>query len=95
MATPGKGTLTIAGSGIASIGHITLETLSYIQEADKIHYAIVDPPTQAFILEKAKDASQCFDLTGYYDKDKLRYESYVQMSEVNFFLCILPFELDA
>ncbi|KAG6869364.1 hypothetical protein C0995_003829, partial [Termitomyces sp. Mi166 len=67
---------------LASIAHLTLETLSYIQEADKIHYAVLDPATEAFILEKSKDSSQCFNLTVYYDKDKPRYETYVQMSEV-------------
>ncbi|OCB86575.1 tetrapyrrole methylase [Sanghuangporus baumii] len=82
MAGSQKGTLTIAGSGIASIGHITLETLSYIQEADKIHYAVADPATEAFILDKSKDSSHCFDLTVYYDTNKMRYETYVQMCEV-------------
>lgn len=83
MSAAGKGTLTIAGSGIASVGHITLETLSHIQEADKIYYVVCDPATEAFILDKSKDASQCFDLTIYYDKNKARYESYVQMCEVS------------
>ncbi|KAF4568116.1 hypothetical protein EYR40_010489 [Pleurotus pulmonarius] len=82
MATQKQGTLTIAGTGIASIKHITLETLSYIEQADKIHYAVVDPATQAFVLEKSKNPQECFDLTDYYDNDKPRYESYVQMSEV-------------
>ncbi|PBK83921.1 tetrapyrrole methylase [Armillaria gallica] len=75
-----KGTLTIAGSGIASIGHITLETLSYIQGADKVYYVITDPATEAFIQDKSE--GDCFDLTVYYDKNKIRYETYVQMCEV-------------
>ena len=74
--------MTIAGSGIASIGHITLETLSYIQEADKVYYAVTDPVTKAFIMDKSKDSNNCFDLTTYYDEGKNRYETYVQMSEV-------------
>lgn len=79
-----RGTLTIAGSGIASIGHITLETVSHIQEADKVYYAVTDPATEAFIQEKSK--GDCSDLRVYYDKDKNRYESYVQMCEV----CLHP-----
>ena len=35
MATPRTGTLTIAGSGVAFIGHITLETLPCIQASGK------------------------------------------------------------
>ena len=30
------GTLTIVGSGIVGVKHITLETLSHIKEADKV-----------------------------------------------------------
>lgn len=80
MATQKSGSLTIAGSGIASIGHITLETLSYIEQADKVYYAVADPATEAFIQDKSK--GECFDLTVYYDKDKIRFETYIQMSEV-------------
>ena len=72
-----------AGSGIASIRHITLETVSHIQEADKVYYVtvITDPATEAFIQEKRN--GDCSDLRVYYDKDKNRYESYVQMCEVS------------
>lgn len=76
-----SGTLTIAGSGIASVKHMTLETLSHIKEADKVFYIVCDPVTIAFMEENA--TGPCFDLTIYYDKDKSRYDSYVQMAEVN------------
>ncbi|KAG6331561.1 hypothetical protein ID866_7527 [Astraeus odoratus] len=75
-----RGTLTIAGSGIASIKHITLETLSYIEQAGKVYYGVTDPATEAFIRDKSK--GDCFDLRVYYDTKKHRYESYVQMCEV-------------
>ncbi|KAL0580723.1 hypothetical protein V5O48_001281 [Marasmius crinis-equi] len=65
-----KGTLTLAGSGIASIRHITLETLSYIERADKIFYVVTDPATEAFVQDKSK--GDCSDLSIYYDKDKIR-----------------------
>ncbi|KAF8598309.1 tetrapyrrole methylase [Ceratobasidium sp. AG-I] len=84
MTTPSdtnkKGTLTIAGSGIASIRHITLETLSYIKESDKIYYLVADPATEAFIIENANGS--CVSLYGLYGIDKIRYDTYVQMSEV-------------
>ncbi|KAG6329778.1 hypothetical protein ID866_9310 [Astraeus odoratus] len=75
-----RGTLTIAGSGIASIKHMTLETLSHIEQANKVYYGVTDPATEAFIRDKSK--GDCFDLRVYYDTNKHRYESYVQMCEV-------------
>lgn len=83
MSTSKKGTLIIAGSGIAAIGHMTLETLSHIQAADKVYYAVTDRATEAFILDKSKAPDVCTDLTIYYGKDKLRYETYVQMCEAS------------
>nr|7TWK_A Chain A, MroMA1 [Mycena rosella]7TWK_C Chain C, MroMA1 [Mycena rosella] len=80
MALKKPGSLTIAGSGIASIGHITLETLALIKEADKIFYAVTDPATECYIQENSR--GDHFDLTTFYDTNKKRYESYVQMSEV-------------
>ena len=74
------GSLTIAGSGIASVAHVTLETLSYIKEADIVYYSVADPVTIAFIHENAN--GPCVDLTVLYGQGKNRYETYVQMSEV-------------
>jgi hypothetical protein len=61
-----RGTLTIAGSGIASVAHITLGTLSYIKESDKIFYLVCDPVTEAFIHDNT--TADCFDLSVFYDK---------------------------
>ncbi|PVG01141.1 tetrapyrrole methylase [Serendipita vermifera] len=77
---PKRGSLTIAGTGIATLAHMTLETVSHIKEADKVYYIVTDPVTQAFIEENAKGPT--FDLSVYYDADKYRYTSYVQMAEV-------------
>ena len=74
------GTLTIAGSGIASVAHITLETLSYIKESEKIFYLVCDPVTEAYIQDNT--TADCFDLSVFYDKNKGRYDSYIQMCEV-------------
>jgi len=75
-----RGSLTISGSGIASVSHITLGTLAHIKEAEKVFYVVCDPLTEAFIRENA--TGTCCDLTVYYDKDKDRYDSYIQMCEV-------------
>ncbi|KAG9078621.1 hypothetical protein FRC06_008277 [Ceratobasidium sp. 370] len=75
-----QGSLTIAGSGIASIGHITLLTLTYIKESERVYYLVTDPATEAFIIDNARE--HCVNLRGLYGKDKNRFTSYVQMSEV-------------
>ncbi|KAJ7691785.1 hypothetical protein B0H17DRAFT_1200900 [Mycena rosella] len=80
MAPNKQGSLTIAGSGIASIGHITLETLAHIKEADKVFYAVTDPATECYFQKNSR--GDHFDLTTFYDTNKKRYESYVQMSVV-------------
>jgi siroheme synthase len=73
------GSLVIVGTGITSIGQITLQGLTAIENATKVFYVVGDPVTEAFIRTKNKD---CFDLAEYYDNSKSRNDSYVQMSEV-------------
>lgn len=85
--TTKRGSLTIAGSGIASVAHITLETVAYLAEADSVFYIVADPVTEAFIHKNAK--VPCQDLHVFYDKDKSRYDTYVQMAEVGIFLLCL------
>jgi Tetrapyrrole (Corrin/Porphyrin) Methylases len=86
-----QGTLIIAGSGIASIAHITLETVLHLKEAEKVYYVICDPATEAFIQDNAKVA--CFDLSVFYDTEKCRYDTYIQMCEAGSHLFGLWHEL--
>lgn len=76
---PQRGSLVIAGSGIASVAHMTLETVSYIKEADKIHYVVNDPITEGFIQKNSK--GNYADLSVFYEKEKSRYITYIQMAE--------------
>ena len=57
------------------------ETLSHIKEAEKVFYIVCDPVTESFIRDNAK--GECHDLTIYYDTDKNRNDSYIQMCEVS------------
>ncbi|OAX36330.1 tetrapyrrole methylase [Rhizopogon vinicolor AM-OR11-026] len=75
-----RGTLTIAGSGISSVSHITLGTLSYIKGSNKIFYFVCDPVIEAFIHDNS--TADCFDLSVFYDNNKGRYDSYIQVCEV-------------
>ncbi|KAH7337828.1 tetrapyrrole methylase [Rhizoctonia solani] len=76
---PKRGSLIIAGSGIASVAHFTLETVSHLKNADKVFYLVNDPVTEAFIQENNPDT---FDLVTFYSETKPRYHSYVEMAEI-------------
>src|SRR5579871_1069374 len=77
------GSLVIVGSGLRSIGQITLETIMHIEAADKVFYLVSDPTTEGFILGKNKN---CVDLYQYYSNTKPRMETYIQMAEVSLLL---------
>lgn len=77
--TAKHGSVIIAGSGVSSVAHITLETVSHLKKADKVFYLVGDPVTEAFIQENNQDTA---NLMIYYDKTKHRYQTYVEMAEV-------------
>ncbi|CAE6462821.1 unnamed protein product [Rhizoctonia solani] len=74
-----RGSLVIAGSGIASLGQMTLDTISHLEKAERVFYLVVDPVTEAYIQEKNGNN---VNLSVYYDTTKQRYRSYVEMAEV-------------
>jgi hypothetical protein len=49
--------LVVSGTGILGVGHITLETLGYIKEADITFSVIADPVTDQFLQETARQYS--------------------------------------
>lgn len=75
-----SGTLTIVGSGISSVGQLTLQTVGLIENADKVFYVVSDPVTEAYIQSKNKNN---VDLSMYYGNHKQRRETYVQQAEVS------------
>ena len=70
----------MVGSGIKSIGQFTLEAVGEIKRADRAFFPVADPATEAFIHNNAK--AEAVDLAVYYDTNKSRYDTYVQMAEV-------------
>lgn len=75
----GKGELVIAGSGIAPLRQMTLESIQYIRAADIVYHSAQTAAEEAFIKANAKDS---FDLRSLYGPTKPRSDTYVQMSEV-------------
>ncbi|KXS93410.1 hypothetical protein AC579_8930 [Pseudocercospora musae] len=74
-----QGELVVVGTGIASLRQMTVEALDYIQRADMVFYVVLDAMTEAFIQTHAK---KHHDLYQYYDKNKPRSASYIQMAEL-------------
>ncbi len=73
------GRLVVVGSGIKSISQFTLESISHIEQADKVFYCVADPATEVFIEKHSKYSRDLYDL---YDDDKPRNQTYTQMAEV-------------
>jgi uncharacterized protein YabN with tetrapyrrole methylase and pyrophosphatase domain len=73
-----KGKLTIVGSGIKSISHITTETRNIIRNADKVLYILADFLTKKWIVEMNSSSE---DMHRFYENDKPRQQSYEEMNE--------------
>jgi len=71
------GSLTIIGSGIGSLG-FTLGDEELILHADAVFFCVADPPTVTWIKQRRPDA---LDLYVLYDDSKVRYTTYMQMTE--------------
>lgn len=77
----GKGELVIAGSGLAPLRQMTLETIQFIRSADIVYHGCQTAAEEAFVKLNAKDS---FDLRCLYGPDKARSDTYVQMAEVSY-----------
>ncbi len=74
---PTRGSLTVVGTGIKSIAHVTTETPSYIATADRVLYAIPDWATQEWVRRQNPRAEPLGDyLEG--QPRKVTYERWVE-----------------
>ena len=76
-----KGSLTILGTGIESIG-ISVGDKALIESADKVLYCVADPITVSWLNRLRPDA---LDLYVLYGEDKVRYVTYMQMTEAQLY----------
>jgi hypothetical protein len=76
---PGK--LIVIGSGIETVG-FTLGDRQLIESADKVLFCVADPATIVWIKQLRPDA---LDLYVLYGEDKLRYTTYMQMTEAQLY----------
>jgi uncharacterized protein YabN with tetrapyrrole methylase and pyrophosphatase domain len=71
-----KGTLVLAGSGIKSLAHMTVETQAWIRKADVVFYCLSDPATEIWIQQNCADSR---DLVALYNADRKREATYGDM----------------
>ncbi|MCG1056051.1 hypothetical protein KQH49_14450 [Mycetohabitans sp. B5] len=75
------GTLTIIGSGIETIG-FSIGDEKIIQAADKVLFCVADPATVVWLKRIRPDS---LDLYVLYGEDKVRYVTYMQMTEAQLY----------
>lgn len=73
-----KGSLIIVGSGIKSVGHLTIETQGWIQHSDIVLFCVADPATEVWIKENSKKS---IDLYQFYGNEKKRLDTYIDMAD--------------
>ncbi|AWF80534.1 hypothetical protein BTJ40_06765 [Microbulbifer sp. A4B17] len=76
-----EGELIILGSGIETIG-ISLGDKKILEEADKVLFCVADPVTIVWLKKLRPDA---LDLYVLYGENKVRYTTYMQMTEAQLY----------
>lgn len=66
--------LTVIGSGIKFMSHLTQEALAYIESSDKVLYLVNEPAMKAWIIKKKADHAE--NLEDIYHTCRYRKQSY-------------------
>jgi Tetrapyrrole (Corrin/Porphyrin) Methylases len=74
-----KGTLVAVGTGIRTVGHLTMEAVAWIKQADRVLYVVGDPVAELMLKELNPAGAE--SMTGMYAEGKPRIETYNQMIE--------------
>ena len=73
-----KGSLTVVGSGIKSISHLTQEAQLHIAQAEKVLYGLAD----TFAILSVEDLNSTAEALPYYFEGKSRIETYHHWVEI-------------
>jgi hypothetical protein len=73
-----RGSLVILGTGIRTVGHMTIESLAWLSVADVVLYLVADPIAEAVIRKLNPEAAS---LHGHYGEGVPRMRSYEAMVE--------------
>lgn len=71
--------LIVVGTGIRTIGQLTMEAVAWIKKADKVLYIVSDPIAEAMI--KTLNPAGAESLYGLYGENKPRLDTYNEMIE--------------
>lgn len=72
-----RGSLVVVGTGIRTVGHLTMEAVAWIKQADKVLYVVGDPIAEAMLKELNPGGAE--SLTGMYAEGKPRLQTYNEM----------------
>jgi uncharacterized protein YabN with tetrapyrrole methylase and pyrophosphatase domain len=73
----GVGSLVVVGTGIRTVGQLTVEAIAWIRKADRVLYVIGDPIAEAAIVELNPEGAE--SLSTYYAENKPRLQTYNEM----------------
>jgi hypothetical protein len=73
------GALVVVGTGIRTVGHITIEAIAWIKAADTVLYLVADPVAEEAIREL--NPTNAMSLRGYYGEGVVRSQAYEAMIE--------------
>jgi Tetrapyrrole (Corrin/Porphyrin) Methylases len=73
----GKGSLTVVGTGIRTVGQLTLEAITWIKQSDVALYLVADPVAEDAI--RRLNPKGAMSLRGYYGEGVHRSQSYEAM----------------
>jgi uncharacterized protein YabN with tetrapyrrole methylase and pyrophosphatase domain len=71
------GSLVVVGTGIRSVGQLTIEAIARIKYADRVFYLVAEPVAQETI--RTLNPAGCRSLAGLYREGKPRRETYREM----------------
>jgi hypothetical protein len=72
-----RGSLMVVGTGIRTVGQLTLEAIAWIKESDVVLYLVADPVAEDVI--RNLNPSGAMSLRGYYGEGVHRSQSYESM----------------
>lgn len=72
-----KGSLVIVGTGIKTVGHLTMEAVAWLEQADRVLYVVGDPVAEETIRRLNPDAAE--SLYHLYGEGKPRMQTYMEM----------------
>jgi len=74
-----RGSLTIAGTGIRSVGQMTIESITAIRRADKVMYGAIEPVSEEIV--RLLNPGGAESLAGFFIEGKPRPQIYHQIAD--------------